>query len=252
MGSGSGLPGWVIPLIIIGGLIVVAAVIALLWVRSRAKFIFTDCIVRNRGAIAEPWREFRKEGNSLFLFSLAVGLAILLFCGVVGLPLLLPAVLHGDDPRGAGFVIGVALFGLVSAVLLIAWAVISNFMIPVMYRRRCNAMEGFRGAWELVVTEPGPVILFILFSVVLWIAFAVSGCLLTCVTCCITAIPYVGTVILLPVHVFLMSYLLLFVRQFGPDYDGWANLVTATLDAPPIEASPAAPASSDDLPPLQL
>ena len=59
-----------------------------------------------------------------------------------------------------------------------------------------------------------------------------------CVTCCITAIPYVGTVILLPVHVLFMSFLLLFVRQFGPDYDVWIAIpeptATTTSEPPPL------------------
>jgi hypothetical protein len=35
-----------------------------MWVASRGRFIFTDCLVKQRGAIVEPWREFRREGNS--------------------------------------------------------------------------------------------------------------------------------------------------------------------------------------------
>lgn len=77
----------------------------------------------------------------------------------------------------------------------------------------------------------GPVILYLLFSIVLAIAFVAIACVLTCVTCCITAIPYVGTVILLPVYVFFMAFLLLFIRQFGPEYDAWANI--APVQAPP-------------------
>jgi len=35
--------------------------------------MFTDCIVRNRGAIVEPWHEFRTEGNRYFGFLFARG-----------------------------------------------------------------------------------------------------------------------------------------------------------------------------------
>ena len=64
------------------------------------------------------------------------------------------------------------------------------------------------------------------------------ACLLTCVTCCLAAIPYVGTVILLPLFVFRQAYLLLFVRQFGPEYDVWAGLAPAVPVAPPVQAMP--------------
>src|SRR6476660_3662533 len=61
---------WIIAAVI--GIVVIALVLGIIWmwVSSRGKFIFTDCIVKNRGAIGEPWREYRREGNRYFLFSL--------------------------------------------------------------------------------------------------------------------------------------------------------------------------------------
>ncbi|HST29598.1 MAG TPA: hypothetical protein VLK27_02020, partial [Chthoniobacterales bacterium] len=52
-------------LIGVSGLLVL--IVVLTWLRARGNFIFTDCIARNRAAIAEPWREYRPEGNSYFL-----------------------------------------------------------------------------------------------------------------------------------------------------------------------------------------
>ena len=51
------------------------------------------------------------------------------------------------------------------------------------------------------------------------------SCAVTCATCCIAAIPYVGTVILLPIPITLGAFSLLFLRQFGPDYDVWAGFI---------------------------
>ena len=58
-------PGWIIPLIVVGVLLVLALVVLCMWLGARGRFMFVDCIVRNRAAIKEPWREFRTEGNSL-------------------------------------------------------------------------------------------------------------------------------------------------------------------------------------------
>src|SRR6476620_10701445 len=66
------VPPWVIPLAIGGGLLVLAIIVLLLWLNSRGRFIFTDCIVRNRGAIVEPWHEFRTEGNRYFVIQLVI------------------------------------------------------------------------------------------------------------------------------------------------------------------------------------
>src|SRR5438477_8489692 len=63
---------WLIPLIIAIGVFIVIFVVVLMWINARGRFIFTDCVVKNRAAIALPWREYRREGNSYFLFSLVI------------------------------------------------------------------------------------------------------------------------------------------------------------------------------------
>lgn len=222
--TASGLPGWAIGLIIAGAIIIVAIAVALVWVSARGKFVFADCVVRNRGAIVEPWKQFKREGNSYFLFTLAVALVLLTVMALASLPLWLPFVLRGDAPAGWVLAFGLVGLGVIAALVCCAWALISRFMIPIMYRRRCGAREGFRGAMRMVARHPGPIILFALFSIVLWVAVFLVACAVTCLTCCIAAIPYVGTVIFLPLPVFFMSYVMLFARQFGHEYDAWGNL----------------------------
>ncbi|HSH40414.1 MAG TPA: hypothetical protein VK993_16700, partial [Chthoniobacterales bacterium] len=52
---------------LVGGVIAVIVAVVLvfivlfLWLGSRGRFMFVDCIVRNRGAIEQPWREYRRE-----------------------------------------------------------------------------------------------------------------------------------------------------------------------------------------------
>src|SRR5207244_11794313 len=64
-------------------LLIFVLIIVLMWLKARGNFIFTDCIVRNRAAIVEPWREYRKEGNSYFLFFLALILAVLVLAAIL-------------------------------------------------------------------------------------------------------------------------------------------------------------------------
>jgi hypothetical protein len=78
---------------------------------------------------------------------------------------------------------------------------------------------------DLVASHPGPILLYVLFLLLLAVAVVVISCAVACATCCIAAIPYVGTVILLPVPVTLGAFSLLFLRQFGPDYDVWAGFM---------------------------
>ncbi len=238
-------PMWVIPLFFGGVVLCLALVFVLMWVGARGRFIFTDCIVRNRGAIVQPWNEFRREGNSFFLFCLLVAAAIIAILALAFLPALLPLILHGDRAN-VGFAIGLIFWAGLILLLGLAWALISQIMIPVMYRRRCLAREAFGESVSLIAKHPGPLILYFLFFIVLTLASAMVGCLSACVTCCITAVPYVGTVILLPIYVLLYGFTLTFLRQFGPDYDVWANITPPEI--PPIPSAPPVPPTSTSPP----
>ena len=222
---------------------IMALVLVLLWIGCRGRFMFVDCVARNRGAIREPWHEFRSVGNSLFWFTLAVALLFLLIAVVAGSPVLLWLVMHrGDVHFGPIAVLCVGFWIAVVFVCALAWGLISQFMIVAMYRRRCRAIEAFRSSVSLIMTDPVPFILYLLFLIVLGIFVAIISCVATCLTCCIAALPYIGTVILLPLYVFLAAYPLFFARQFGPDWDAWANLT-----APAVTASPGA----GGVPPVQ-
>lgn len=245
-GSTSGMPGWVIPLVGFGLVIGFIILVVLWWIGARGKFIFTDCIVRNRGAIVEPWHEFNRQANSLFLFLLVSGVLVLCLMSIAALPLLLPYALRGNAPEGIGLVFGITLLAFVAILTAVSLMLIVGFMVPVMYRRRCGALEAFTAVLGLITEHPGPIILYLLFIVVLGLAFGMISCLIACLTCCLTAIPYVGTVILLPAYVFLTGYTLLFIRQFGPDYDAWANILPIAPPTPVVTVAPPI-----DPPPMQ-
>jgi hypothetical protein len=80
------------PVLITGICVLVCVVLLLIvlfaWLRARGRFILVDCIVRNRAAIVEPWKEFRAQGNSFFLFSLFVVLALIAVIVIAGLLLI--------------------------------------------------------------------------------------------------------------------------------------------------------------------
>jgi hypothetical protein len=217
--------------ILIGGICILVCVVVLLivlfaWLRARGRFILVDCIVRNRAAIAEPWKEFRAEGNSFFLFSLIVALVVVPVILVAGLVLIVPFMpWHGQAEPGVGFWIGISLTAFISVCLVFVWTLATQLMVPIMYRQRCRARLAFAQAVDLVTAHPGPILLYVLFLLLLAVAAVMISCAVTCATCCIAAIPYVGTVILLPIPVTLGAFSLLFLRQFGSDYDVWSGFV---------------------------
>jgi len=239
------MPSWAIPLIIAIIVIALAVGIVLAWVASRGRFIFTDCVVKNRGAIVGPWKEYRREGNSYFLFSIAVGFICLLIVGGLALLVFLPLGFfsHSSAEHRTPMVFALVFFGLVLFSFAVFFAVVSQFMVAVMYRRRCRALEAFKDVAALILHRPGPFVLFVLFSIVLAIGLGICAMVAACLTCCIAALPYVSTVVLLPAFVWLMAFKLIFLRQFGPEYDVWAAPVApVSIDAPaappPIQPPP--------------
>ncbi|HEX3419956.1 MAG TPA: hypothetical protein VHT01_01880, partial [Candidatus Udaeobacter sp.] len=103
------------PVLITGICILVCLILALIvvvaWLRARGRFILMDCVVRNRAAIVEPWKEFRGEGNSFFLFSLVVMVMLIAVTMVAGLVLIVPFIpWHSHGQPGVGFWIGLSVF----------------------------------------------------------------------------------------------------------------------------------------------
>ena len=249
----SQIDAWIVGGIIAGIVIIVLAMIILfMWLGSRGRFMFIDCIVRNRGAIEEPWREYRREGNSMFLWSLLVSAISLAIVALAALPFFVPYFVRGEFADfGVGSIIYLVAAVVVFAVAALGLAVITWFMPPIMYRQRCNAPTAFMMVVRLIASEPGPFILYVLFLLVLMIAGTLVSCLVTCLTCCIAALPYVGTVILLPLYVFYYSYALLFLRQFGPEYDVWGNIAALEPAAAPAEPPPSEEPPPGDPPPSE-
>jgi hypothetical protein len=105
----------------------------------------------------------------------------------------------------------------------------------------------------LIAAHPGEILLYCLFLIILAIATGLISCLVICATCCIAALPYIGTVILLPVFILFRSFSLVFLRQFGADYDVWMSFVPPEFlpilsgeppVPPPTASAPSPPPSS--------
>jgi hypothetical protein len=227
-------PAWLIPAVIVGAIFGLGLLLLVLWLNARARFIFTDCIVRNRGAIAEPWREYRQEGNRYFVFQVAISLISIVVFGGIGLLWFMSTYMgHNILP-----IVVLFPFGLISLLIMIPVILVIRFAVPVMYRQRCDVLSACKQVWNLIVANPGVFILFVLFYAVLYIAAVAIGCLANCITCCVACIPYIGTVLLLPVVMMLYSYPLCFIRQFGDPYDVWAGLQPTELPPiPPVQES---------------
>ncbi|MCA1808399.1 MAG: hypothetical protein ABR497_00645 [Kiritimatiellia bacterium] len=230
----------ILPLAVLG--LVVSLLV--LWVGSRGKFMFLENIVRNRAEVAAPWRRNRGAGNSYFLFSLVFALASLLLLALLlgGLALLaLPD--WSRDTVGAGTVtallLGAFTIPLYLLVLACVLALMEDFVVPLMLLRSCRVMAAWRILADLLRQRPGAFALYLLFRTLLQLVLGLLALLLMCATCCLAAVPYVGAVLLLPLHVFMRTYSLHYLEQFGPAY-------CLMEDAPDDVAAVPAPSEGQD------
>ena len=217
-------------LVIVGVVATVVFVIwiVLLWISSRGKFVFLDGVVRNRAAIVAPWGAYGSRGDGLFLFRALMGVAaivaVLSIVGATGVMVWFLETAHGGRPLIVlGLVVaGLTFFALVVLLLLFELA-LEDFVVPLMYVGEGGVLAAWRELFGLVGSRPGTFLLYVGVRIVIGIVFFALIVLFCCMTCCIVALPYVGTVILLPLWVFRRAYSIRFLAQFGPRYDRFAG-----------------------------
>jgi len=210
--------------------IIIIIAVALCWLRSRGQFMFVHCVAGNKAEVAVPWNKFARHGNSLFLFRIVIGLTFLL---VVGLPVAV-AVFAGIAISATGFNPAI-IFGLtgaifVAVVVFVLFALIAkfttDFVVPIMSLHTESCVAGWKQCLALISGNKAQIALYILFQIVISLAIgfiAMTVCLVTCCCCCcllvLFVLPYVGTVILLPLIAFKRVYSLFYLRQFGAQFD---------------------------------
>jgi hypothetical protein len=234
-------PGWAA---VIGMAVFVILVVGVVitWLSSRGKFMFLDNVVRGRAKVVEPWYEYRKEGNSFFLWNISWGIIVLAvvlvyvvycFVNLQGIyqqsgntrALIMPAVLAGLG------------FFLITIISNFIFVLLRDFIVPIMYRDRISASEAVQkfstlfSAYFLYFVGYG-LFLFGL-SIVIIAAIVLGGCATCCVGFVILAIPYINAVILLPISYVIRAFSVEFLEQFGAGYD-----IFPRPDAPPPGGQP--------------
>ncbi len=221
---------WIIPVAVVVTIIGIVVWLAFTWLSSRGRFMFLHCVAHNKAEVSIPWTKYRQHANSLFLFRIILGLISFV---VIGLPILfaigcIVMMIAGNGALAIG-ILGGILIGLIILVGAIIFGLISkftmDFVVPIMFLRTTSCTAGWREFMTLLSVNKARFILYILFQIVIGIAIGAikfMGFCIGCCFCCISLlliIPYIGTVILLPLPVFTRSYSLLYLKQFGPEFD---------------------------------
>jgi hypothetical protein len=235
---------WIVPLAVAVVVFCLALWVLFTWLHSRGEFMFLHCVAVNRAEIAVPWNEFARESNSLFGFRLGLGLLSmvvmwpLLILG--GLKIFHMAMDESWDFHGVATAVGFGLaLILVGIVLGIIKKLTVDFVVPIMRLRRIRCLAGWTAFRRLASNHLGELVLYLLFQIVLSVALTFLVLAAVLVTCCLAgcflALPYLGTVLFLPVLIFKRSYSLHYLAQYGPEYDVFSP------PPPPPAAAPVLP-----------
>lgn len=222
---------WILPLTVALIAMGLALWVLIVWVSSRGKFMFLHCVARDTAEVVVPWHKFAGEGNSLFWFRLVLGaiqLMIILSLGT-GIGFLVWNIVHSG--AAVSNIVGLVGFGGMFLLTFIVVATIAklttDFVVPILFLRGGTCLQGWAILRGLLGANPGAFILYILFQILLSLAIGASVVAIVLVTCCVAgcflAIPYIGTVLFLPVLAFQRAYSIFYLRQYGLDYDAFAS-----------------------------
>lgn len=223
-------------LIIVGFIFLFIIITVLVWVSSRGKFMFLHNVANDKSDISAPWHEYKKEGNSLFVFQFVYGwfafatfILFFIYCFTSAKEL------YYNQPPGPVIFGAVAQMILLFIAYLVVFGYISlfmkNFVVPIMYRNRVGILRGWGIFLGIFGKQFIHFILYGLFIFILGIGVAIGVIFFALITCCIglllIAIPYIGSVVLLPVSYTFRAFSIEFLAQFGDEFDVFPEITEA-------------------------
>ncbi|MCP4712042.1 MAG: hypothetical protein GY869_25760, partial [Planctomycetes bacterium] len=155
-----------------------------------------------------------------------LGFASIALIVIVSLMIALPDIKAGrfDSNAILALVIGIPLWFIGIIFFSVLGHMLNDFVVPIMYKRGILGGEAigiFRR--EILDQRGGTFILYFLMKFLLGFAAGILvflvGLLTCCVGCILVIIPFIGSVVTLPVTVFFRTYSLYFLKQFGPDWE---------------------------------
>jgi hypothetical protein len=220
-------PAWT-AVILFAIVVVIAVVVALTWLSSRGVFMFLDNVARDTVEVARPWREYEKEGNSLFVWRLLFGLVTFIVFGALFAAFFIRGAEIYDSGRGLELSLPLIMgLGLLSLAFVLVWGYIAlflkDFVAALMYKHRISCGRAWRMFLDVFKKAPMHFIGYGLLVFVLTIMAVIAVILIGFGTCCIgfflLIIPYINVVATLPLWYTYRAFSLEFLSQFGPDCD---------------------------------
>ena len=220
-------PAWA-GLILFGTLFLITIIIVFAWLSSRGKFMFLHNVVHDKAEVTRPWHEYKRQGDSLFLWRLVYGVIVFAMFVVIGMfffGLIIRMVHH--DITGAQKVYTIMGMVLLFLTFFIITSYISlfldHFVVPIMFKYKLSAVKGWGKFLPLMSQYFGYFLLYgiIMFFFIIFVILCVLlfGLMTCCIGFLVLIIPYIGSVVFLPVSYTFRAFSVEFLAQFGSDFD---------------------------------
>ncbi len=214
--------------------LIVAFMALVLWINSRATFVYIENVATGGTEIARPWRAHAERARSYFAwrFGLALGLMVAVL-SLIGLGAAAVLTLGSD-----GYQLVVALLVLVPLLLLliVAAALLSvalrDFAAPIQMAAGVGCGAALRLVADLVRAHPLAFFLYLVLKVIFGIAQGMVLLVAACFTCCCILIPVVTQTFLQPLFFFERAWPLYLLRQMGYDLVTGPSASAAIAPAP--------------------
>jgi hypothetical protein len=211
------------------GVLLFLLVVAAIYLAAVFRFVFLDCVARNRVATRRAFAENWDRGLALFLWNVGIVLATLAVVGaIVGAAVAVVVPLWRGNPTGGAIALIVLLIvagALVGLALIIALALMSvtlaDFVVPIMYLEGLGIWAAWGRAIRLLRSQLGPFALYYVLKMPVEIACALAAGMLSLAASVVALIP-VGVLALVGVGVALAAHVVwtwtpvtIFITVFG-------------------------------------
>ncbi len=214
-------------LILIGIMFIIGLIAVFTWLSSRGKFMFLDNVVHDQAQVVKPWYEFKSQGNSLFLWRLCFGL-ICFFIMIIFVIQCMSITYNIYESHFPHYVPIMTIVGMVLLTVLLFFLIgfismlLDSFIVPIMYKHGISTIQ----AWNRFLPLLSKYLLhFILFGILMFLLFIlIVFCFIAfgIFTCCLgfilLVLPYISSVVTLPVSYTLRVFSIEFLAQFGPKF----------------------------------
>lgn len=202
--------------------------VGLTWVRAHGRAMLIDLVARDAGDLGNAWRTTTHIAHELFLTRLAVdaigGGVGFVWAGALGWWLM------AGDPVAPWRIGLVVVLTVPLAIVLLAWTIaaflLDELVLPVAYAWQVSLVDGAREVRAMASRAPSAFAGYLVARFVAALLAVFATITLAFALCGLSWLPFVTSMALVPVRVFLQSMPLAFL--YGHDRDAYARFAPTT------------------------